>query len=142
MYEVAIVCSDCGEDSQQVVADIDDIDQAACPCGYSYVVRSIASREAVFSSSKKKLLTSKGGTVHLDGSITWHDPQGRLHRANGPARIVPRGGKEWFRHGVLHRRGGPAVIHPDGRRVWFSQGEKLGEEAGTPRPSLSEPRRK
>lgn len=130
MFEVALICSDCGEDTQEVVKHIDDVDRAVCPCGYSYVARSVASYESLYSESKS-LLTSKGGMVHLDGSIEWHDPQGRLHRANGPARVFSSGKREWFRHGYLHRRGGPAVSEPEGRRAWFLEGEKTREEVSS-----------
>jgi hypothetical protein len=35
MFEVALICSDCGEDTQEVVKHIDDVDRAVCPCGYT-----------------------------------------------------------------------------------------------------------
>jgi hypothetical protein len=130
VFEVTIICSDCGEDSREVVERVDDVDRAACPCGYSYVARSVAAYEPIYSTSRS-LLTSKGGTVQLDGSIEWHDAQGRLHRTNGPARVFSNGRREWFRHGYLHRKGGPAVIELDGRRIWFQEGEKIREEAGS-----------
>jgi hypothetical protein len=108
MFEVALICSDCGEDTQEVVKHIDDVDH----------------------SESKSLLTSK-----RDGAGRWEHrvarPPGRLHRANGPARVFPSGKREWFRHGYLHRRGGPAVSEPEGRRAWFLEGEKTREEVSS-----------
>jgi hypothetical protein len=127
MLQVAVVCSSCDEESVEVVTNLDDVDRAACPCGYSYVALSVADYVPLHSRSRR-LLTSKGGVVQVDGSIEWHDSQGRLHRSNGPARILPEGRREWFCRGALHRQGGAAVIHPDGRRAWYSGGEKLREE--------------
>ena len=127
MFEVAVVCSDCREESHEMVAEIDDADLAACPCGYSYMILSVAAVEKVYSSSSR-LLTSKGGMAQVDGTIEWHDPQGRLHRSNGPARVLPDGRREWFSHGCLHRKGGPAAIYPDGTRVWFHEGRRVREE--------------
>ena len=50
----------------------------------------------------------------IDGVIEWRDEEGELHRAGAPARVLPSGRDEWFRHGRLHRTGGPAVIHANG----------------------------
>lgn len=47
MWQVAVVCSSCAEESEIVVEELDDVDREACPCGYSYVVRSAASFEPV-----------------------------------------------------------------------------------------------
>ena len=43
-----------------------------------------------------------------DGVMEWRDAQGRLHRDDGPARVLPSGREEWYRHGLLHREDGPA----------------------------------
>ena len=43
MWQVAVFCSNCAEESEVVVADLDDIEREACPCGYSFVVLSVAS---------------------------------------------------------------------------------------------------
>jgi hypothetical protein len=104
---------------------------------------------------------SDTGTVGADGIIEWRDAEGRLDRARGPARVLPSGREEWFRHGRLHRANGPAVVHangtekwyreglrhrddgpaaiyPDGRRVWFVAGEKVREERCSAQGPMSE----
>jgi hypothetical protein len=48
MWQVAVFCSGCAEESEIVVADLDDVERKACPCGYSFVVLSVASFEPVF----------------------------------------------------------------------------------------------
>jgi hypothetical protein len=48
MWQVAVFCSGCAEESEVVVADLDDVERAACPCGYSFVILSVASFEPVY----------------------------------------------------------------------------------------------
>lgn len=48
MWQVTVLCSDCAEEVEVVVADLDDIEREVCPCGYSYVARSVASFEPVY----------------------------------------------------------------------------------------------
>lgn len=49
MWQVAVICSGCAEESDVVVvADLDDVEREACPCGYSFVVISVASFEPVY----------------------------------------------------------------------------------------------
>lgn len=45
--QVTVVCSACAEEEEVVVEELDDVDREACPCGYSYVVLSVASFEPV-----------------------------------------------------------------------------------------------
>jgi len=47
MWQVAVYCSGCAEEAEVVVKDLDDVEREACPCGYSYVVLSVASFEPV-----------------------------------------------------------------------------------------------
>jgi hypothetical protein len=47
MWQVAVFCSGCAEESEVVVEDLDDVERKACPCGYSLVVLSVASFEPV-----------------------------------------------------------------------------------------------
>lgn len=49
MWQVLVVCSDsdCAEENEVVVADLDDVEREACPCGYSYVVLTVSSFEPV-----------------------------------------------------------------------------------------------
>jgi hypothetical protein len=47
MWQVAVFCSGCAEESEVVVEDLDDVEREACACGYSLVVLSVASFEPV-----------------------------------------------------------------------------------------------
>jgi hypothetical protein len=47
MWQLKIVCSDCAEETEVVVENLDDVEREACECGYGYVVLSVASFEAV-----------------------------------------------------------------------------------------------
>jgi hypothetical protein len=47
MWQVTVFCSGCTEETEVVVVDLDDVEREACPCGYSYVVLSVASFEPV-----------------------------------------------------------------------------------------------
>lgn len=47
MWQITIVCSDCAEESEVVVKDLDDVEREVCGCGYSYVVLSVAHFEPV-----------------------------------------------------------------------------------------------
>jgi hypothetical protein len=48
MWQVAVICSGCAEESDVVVADLDDVEREACPCGYSVVVVSVACFEPLY----------------------------------------------------------------------------------------------
>jgi hypothetical protein len=47
MLQLTVVCSSCAEETEAVVESLEDIERDVCPCGYSYVVLSIAEFEAV-----------------------------------------------------------------------------------------------
>lgn len=47
MLQVTVVCSSCAEETEVVAEDLDAVDREVCPCGYSYVVLSIAEFEPV-----------------------------------------------------------------------------------------------
>ena len=47
MWAVSVVCSDCEEELELMVDELDDVERAACPCGYAYVVLAIAGCEQV-----------------------------------------------------------------------------------------------
>lgn len=47
MWQVTIVCSDCAEETEVVVENLDDVDREVCECGYSYVVLAVAEFEPV-----------------------------------------------------------------------------------------------
>lgn len=48
MWQVLVACSGCEEETDVVVEALDDVDREVCPCGYSYVVLTVASFEPVF----------------------------------------------------------------------------------------------
>src|SRR4051794_28478999 len=68
-------------------------------------------------------------TMRGDGTLEWHDDAGRLHRDKGPAKVLPSGREEWYRHGKLHREDGPAVIHANGSYKWYRDGVRHREGA-------------
>lgn len=47
MLQVTVVCSSCAEETDVVVEDLDAVEREVCPCGYSYVVVSVAEFEPV-----------------------------------------------------------------------------------------------
>jgi hypothetical protein len=48
MFQVLVACSGCSEESEVFVAELDDVDREACPCGYSYVVLTVSTFEPVY----------------------------------------------------------------------------------------------
>jgi len=44
---MTVVCSSCAEETETVVENLEDVEREVCPCGYSYVVLSVAEFEAV-----------------------------------------------------------------------------------------------
>lgn len=48
MWQVAVLCSGCAEESEVVVEALDDVEREVCPCGYSFVTLSVASFEPVY----------------------------------------------------------------------------------------------
>ncbi|HET9198807.1 MAG TPA: hypothetical protein VFN92_11200 [Solirubrobacterales bacterium] len=53
MWQVKVACSGCPEETEVVVADLDDVDREVCPCGYSYVVLSVSAFEPVHAEAGK-----------------------------------------------------------------------------------------
>lgn len=49
MWQVLVVCSDCAEESEVLVEDLDDLERQVCACGYSCVVLAVAGFEPVYS---------------------------------------------------------------------------------------------
>jgi len=47
MWQLTIVCSNCAEESELVVENLEDVEREACECGYSFVVLSVAEFEPV-----------------------------------------------------------------------------------------------
>jgi hypothetical protein len=48
MWQVLVACSSCEEEAEVLVEELGDVDREACPCGYSYVVLSVAGFEPVY----------------------------------------------------------------------------------------------
>lgn len=48
MWQVTVLCTDCAEEADVVVEDLDDVEREACPCGYSLMVLSVAGFEAEY----------------------------------------------------------------------------------------------
>lgn len=53
MWQALVVCSSCAEETEVVVADLDDLEREVCACGYSCVVLSIATVEPVYAERAK-----------------------------------------------------------------------------------------
>lgn len=47
MLLVKVTCSDCSEEEELVVDDLDDVDREVCRCGYNFVVLSVAESDPV-----------------------------------------------------------------------------------------------
>ena len=63
------------------------------------------------------------------GTKFWGNPEGDLHREDGPAVEFAHGRcKEWWLNGKLHRLDGPAIDISNGHKEWYINGEELTEE--------------
>lgn len=60
-----------------------------------------------------------------DGTETWRDNDGLVHRDDGPAVTYSNGGEIWYQHGKLHRDGGPAVTYSNGSESWWHHGKEV-----------------
>ncbi len=58
----------------------------------------------------------------LDRIVEWRDEDGRLHRDDGPAWILPDGTQSWYQHGEWHRDDGPAIIRANDTKEWYQHG--------------------
>ncbi|HSK49453.1 MAG TPA: hypothetical protein VK889_03050 [Solirubrobacterales bacterium] len=47
MFQILVVCSDCAEEAEVLVEDLDQVEREACACGYSYIVLAVAEFEPV-----------------------------------------------------------------------------------------------
>jgi hypothetical protein len=65
MWQVTVVCSDCAEETEVVVEDVNDIEREVCPCGYSYVVLSVASFEPVYAEDGELLELPQRSSLSL-----------------------------------------------------------------------------
>jgi hypothetical protein len=44
---ISVVCSGCDEETELVLASLDEVEREVCECGYSFVVLSVAAFEPV-----------------------------------------------------------------------------------------------
>lgn len=65
MLQVAVFCSGCAGETEVVVKDLDDVERDACPCGYSYVVLSVASFEPVYAEGGELVVLAPRGDLPL-----------------------------------------------------------------------------
>jgi hypothetical protein len=47
MWQVLVACSSCEDEAEVLVAELDDVEREVCPCGYSYVILTVADFEPV-----------------------------------------------------------------------------------------------
>jgi len=48
MWQALVVCSDCGEEAEILVEDLDALEREVCACGYSCIVLAVAGFEPVY----------------------------------------------------------------------------------------------
>jgi hypothetical protein len=61
-------------------------------------------------------------TVDRYGNKIWK-LDGKRHREDGPAFVLPNGDKTWYLHGKVHREDGPAHESVNGYKYWCLHGE-------------------
>jgi hypothetical protein len=67
MWQVAVLCSGCAEESEVVVEALDDVEREVCPCGYSFVTLSVASFEPVY----RKTGTASLSSFRREATFRW-----------------------------------------------------------------------
>jgi hypothetical protein len=65
MWQIAVLCSGCAEESEVVVEAIDDVEREVCPCGYSFVVLSVAGFELVYAEKGELIALVPRGDLSL-----------------------------------------------------------------------------
>lgn len=65
MWQVTVHCSGCAEETEVVVDDLDAVEREACPCGYSYVVLSVANFEPVYAEDGELIVLAPRGDLSL-----------------------------------------------------------------------------
>ena len=64
-------------------------------------------------------------SVAENGTITYQNDQGQLHREDGPALETLDGMRYWCRNGKWHREDGPAIDYGDGQKSWYVDGKPM-----------------
>ena len=67
-----------------------------------------------------------GLAIFRDGHKVWYK-NGKVHRENGPAKILAGGEKEWWLNGEWHREDGPAMIWLNAK-IWCINGKYHRED--------------
>jgi len=65
MWQVTVICSGCAEETEVVVEDLADVEREACPCGYSFVVLSVASFEPVYAAGGELIVLAPRDDLSL-----------------------------------------------------------------------------
>jgi hypothetical protein len=65
MWQVAVLCSGCAEETETVVKDLDEVEREVCPCGYSFVVLSVASFEPVYAEDGELIVLAPRSDLSL-----------------------------------------------------------------------------
>lgn len=61
--------------------------------------------------------------IDKNGTKSWHNEKGQLHREDGPAIEAWDGTKHWMINGLHHRIGGPAFEYYNGDKSWYLNGK-------------------
>ena len=61
--------------------------------------------------------------VDTNGTVRYHNKDGKLHRLDGPALERRNGSKEWYQNGEYHRLDGPALERSNGYKEWYQNGK-------------------
>ena len=68
--------------------------------------------------------------VNTNGTRSYRDNEGRLHREDGPAVVMSNGYKAWYKHGLRHREDAPARMWSDGRVEYWINGMSVVDRNG------------
>ena len=60
-------------------------------------------------------------TVDKNGTVSYRNGLGQLHREDGPAVEWSTGTRFWYRNGKRHRDDGPAIEWEAGGQEWFEE---------------------
>jgi len=71
----------------------------------------------------KKTQAESTSEVFHDGTKSWRNSKGQLHRIDGPAIEWSNGTFDWYQEGRLHRLDGPAIEYIDGSKGWYIEGK-------------------
>ena len=70
----------------------------------------------------------KNGLVQGDNGNQYWYKDGKYHRDDGPAVVMPGDGEYWYKDGKQHRDGAPAVLRETGDKIWMINGRVHRED--------------